>query len=99
MTPAALIYTAVLLGFFVLAGGGYGGLYSAGRLRSSRKLIRAGFLCYLVAASLAVAICLYTPLAPLWKTFVLVSGFAYAVIPPLTWRCLDKLHQAGEDTP
>lgn len=99
MTPAALIYTAVLLGFFVLAGGGYGGLYSAGRLRASRGLIRAGLACYLVAALLAVAICLLTPLAPMWKAFILLSGFAYAVIPPVTWRYLDKLHRAREEAP
>lgn len=98
MTPAALIYTAAMLGFFVLANGGYGGLYSAGRLRSSRRLIRAAWACYVVAALLALAICVLTPLAPLWKAFVLMSGLAYAAIPPLTWRYLENLHQAGEDT-
>lgn len=93
MTPAALVYTALLLGLFVLAGGGYGGLYSAGRLWSNRALLNAGFACYLAAALLALAICLLTPLSPLWKAFVVLSGVVYAALPPLTWRYLEKLHR------
>lgn len=94
MTPAALIYTAALLGCFVLAGGAYGGLYSAGRLWSNRGLIRAGWACYLGAVLLVVAIWALTPLAPIWKAFIAASGAIYAVVPPLTWRYLDKLHRA-----
>ena len=96
MTPAALVYTALLLGFFVLAGGGYGGLYVAGRLWSRRGLLRAAFTCYFVAALLAAAICILTPLAPVWKVFVVLSGVVYAAIPPITWRYLERLHRSTE---
>jgi len=98
MTPYALIYTALLLGLFVLAGGGYGGLYSVGRLWSNTVLIRAGVACYLVAILLALAICLFTPLAALWKVVIVLSVLIYAAIPPVTWRYLAKLHSTPEES-
>ncbi len=95
MTPAALIYTSALLGLFVLAGGGYGGLYAAGRIWARPGLVHAGYASYGAAALIVLAICLVTPLAPLWKTFVVMSALVYAAIPPITWRYLEKLHQAA----
>jgi len=98
MTPFALIYTALLLGLFVLAGGSYGSLYSIGKLWSNALLIRAGVVCYLVAMLLALAICLFTPLATLWKIFIVLSCLIYAAIPPVTWRYLAKLHRTQEES-
>lgn len=95
MTPDALIYTSALLGLFVLAGGGYGGLYAAGRIWARPALVRAGYVSYLAAALIVLSICLATPLAPLWKTFVVLSALVYAAIPPVTWRYLEKLHGAA----
>lgn len=92
MTPGALIETAVLLGLFVLAGGGYGGLYSIGRLRSRVGLVRAGGVCWAIAFAIALVIALATPLDVGWKALILVSAVVYAIIPPLTWRYLERLH-------
>lgn len=96
MTPTALIHTAVLLGLFVLAGGGYGGLYSAGKLWSRPSLVWASAACYLLAAMLAAAIVLITPLGPAWKIFIGLSAVAYAAIPPMTWHYLVRLHDRSE---
>ncbi|MFO1506311.1 MAG: hypothetical protein U1F23_04425 [Lysobacterales bacterium] len=92
MTPAALLETAILLGLFVLAGGGYGGLYSIGRLRSHTNLMRAGGVCWLIAFGIALAIAFATPLDPGWKLLILASAVVYAIIPPVTWRYLERLH-------
>lgn len=92
MTPGALIETAVLLGLFVLAGGGYGGLYSIGRLSARPLLVRLGLACWSLAFALAVVIALATPLDPGWKALILGSAIAYAVIPPVTWHYLERTH-------
>lgn len=96
MTPAALIQTSILLGLFVLAGGGYAGLYSVGRLRARADWVRLGRLCYLAALACAIAIGTLSPLDFGWKLLILASAAAYAVIPPLTWRYLERLHAHEE---
>jgi hypothetical protein len=96
MTPTALIETAVLLGLLVLAGGGYGGLYSAGRIWSRPGLIRAGGVCWIAAFALALTIAIRSPLDPGWKLLVLASAVVYAIIPPMTWRYLERLHDEQE---
>lgn len=94
MTPFAVLETAVLLGLFAFAGGGYGSLYSIGRLRSRRGLVRAGGVCWLAAFGFALAITVLTPLSPGWKVLIVASAIVYAVIPPVTWRYLERLHTA-----
>lgn len=94
MTPTALITTSVLLGLFVLAGGGYGGLYAAGKLKGVRNFMIAAYACYAVQVALTLLILWLTPLAPVWKFFLVLSGAAYAVIPPVTWQYLEQLHQS-----
>lgn len=96
MTPHQLVTTAVLLGLFVLAGGAYGGLYGAARLRYASGYLVAGYACYAAQALLVAAIVMATPLAPVWKFFIALSGAAYAFIPRFTWRYLERLH-ATED--
>lgn len=99
MTPDALITTSVMLGLFVLAGGAYGGLYGAGRLWMKPRLVAAGFVCFGVQTLLVLGLLLVTPLAPVWKIFIVLSGLAYAMIPPVTWRYLVKLHRSEENAP
>lgn len=99
MTPESLIGTALLLGLFVLAGGAYAGLYSIGRLRARAGWVRASHWCYAAAFLCAAAIGLATPLAYGWKLLILGSAIAYAVIPPLTWRYLERLHDHEELEP
>lgn len=98
MTPGALVPTAMLLGLFVLAGGGYGGLYSAGRLRSSSGLRITGYAMYAVQAALVAAVWALTPLLLFWKIFLTLSWLAYGAIPPITWRYLEGLHRAKGGT-
>jgi hypothetical protein len=99
MTPVALFTTAVALGLIVLSGGAYGVLYGAGSLRSSRRLMRAGYVCYAGQLLLVLAVCLAAPLALVWKSFLVLSGIAYGFIPPVTWRLLHAIHHSNEPQP
>jgi hypothetical protein len=99
MTPVALFTTAVALGLIVLSGGAYGVLYGAGSLRSSRRLMRAGYVCYAGQLLLVLAVCLAAPLAIVWKSFLVLSGIAYGFIPPVTWRLLHAIHHSNEPQP
>lgn len=92
MTPYALIWTAALLGLFVLAAGGYASLYCVGRLWARPALLQAARLCWVGAFSIAVAIAALTPLHAGWKLLILASAVVYAVIPPVTWRYLERSH-------
>jgi hypothetical protein len=92
MTYTSLFATSVALGLLVLSGGAYGVLYALGVARLSPSLVRASYVCYAVQLLLVLVVCLYSPLAVLWKLFIAVSGVAYGFIPPATWRLLVTLH-------
>lgn len=92
MTPVLLLVTAILMGLFVTAGGAWGMLYCLGKTRCSKRLLWFALLAYAIALALAVAIAIVTPLEAKWKALVLVSGVAYAFIPPITLRYLQALH-------
>lgn len=96
MTPATLLYSAGLMGLLALAGGGYGGLYTLGRMRLNATLRYAAFACYGLVLAFAALIAVSTPLAPGWKILVVASALIYALVPPLTWRFLVKMHEPGE---
>lgn len=96
MTPQALLETAILMGLFVLGGGGYASLYSLGRLQHRRGMIWCAALCWLFAMGCALLIALMSPLDPGWKLLVLASALVYVVIPPVTWRYLQGLHAEEE---
>ncbi len=92
MTADALLGTALLMGLLVLAGGSYAGLYALGRVRSRPAMVWVGQLCWLVAFGCAVLLAVATPLDFGWKLLLLVSAIVYVVIPPITWRYLERLH-------
>ncbi len=92
----ALIFTALLLGAFVLLGGLYGLFYSLGRLRRERRLIAIARVHYALQCAVTAVIALATPLTPWWKLFVVLSCAAYFEIPPRTWSYLERLHRPRE---
>lgn len=92
MNPAALLYTAGLMGLLALAGGSYGGFYTLSKLQAKASLWYVAVACYAAVLVLAVLIAGSTPLAPGWKILVVVSALVYAAVPPMTWRFLVKLH-------
>jgi hypothetical protein len=99
MKPPELLETAVLLGLFVLLGGGYGVLYGLGRLRRRNDLVVAGFASYALQCVVAAVVLWLTPLLLWWKVFVGLSCAAYVAIPPVVWRYLTTLHRLEERAP
>lgn len=93
MSPAALLYTASLMGLLALAGGSYGGFYTVSRLQAKPGLWYAAMACYAAVLVLAALIAGSTPLATGWKILIVVSALIYAAVPPITWRFLVKLHE------
>lgn len=98
MNPSDLLLTAILMGLFVSTGGCWGLLYCLGQTRHSHVLQRAGQACYLLSLTLAISLSFFTPLEAKWKLLILASGIAYAFIPPITLRYLQRQH-AEESEP
>lgn len=92
MTPTALLETASLMGLLVLAGGSYACLYALGRLWTRPGMVLAGQICWVVAFATALVIAFGTPLEAKWKLLLLASAVLYVIIPPVTWRYLERLH-------
>lgn len=96
MTPYALIFSALLLGAFVLLAGLYGLLYSIGVLRGADRMVAVAYGCWAVQFLVALTIVVLTPLGIGWKILIVVSCLAYLEIPRITWRYLRQLHSPHE---
>ncbi len=92
MIGVRLLETAPLLGVFVLLAGCYGTLYGVGRLSARRDVLLAGYACYGLQCVLALAIVSSAPLVAGWKFMLVVFTIAFFVIPPITWRFLERTH-------
>jgi len=96
MTPQALIFSALLLGAFVLLAGLYGLFYSIGTLRGARYLVTAAYGCWVVQFLVMLSIVMLTPLGNGWKILIVASCLVYLRIPPVMWRHLRRLHSLHE---
>ncbi|TAM84334.1 MAG: hypothetical protein EPN41_13415 [Candidimonas sp.] len=96
MTAVAMIETAALMGVFVLTGGLYGLFYSIGRLRARPGLVRLGRVFCVAALLCAAAIGAVTPLGFGWKLLIAASAGVYIIIPPVTWRLVERQHAEEE---
>lgn len=96
MNATWLLPTAILLGIYVLCAGGYGMVYAWGRLRGNKKITRSAYAIYAVQGLMTILLAALTPLAWGWKLFLLGSFLVYAFIPPVTWRHLERTHEALE---
>ena len=96
MTPGALIFSALLLGAFVLLAGLYGLFYSIGVLHGGRHLLTAAYGCWVLQFLVALSIVMLTPLGSGWKILIVASCLVYLRIPPIAWRHLQRLHNLHE---
>lgn len=92
MNGPALILAALAAGALVLLGGLYGVCYAIGRLRRNRRWIVAGQACYGMQIMVACGLVGWTPLAPLWKAFIVFSCLGYFLVPPVMWGLLQATH-------
>ncbi len=96
MTGLALLESGLLLGLYVLLGGGWGLLYTLGRMRNAAALRRAATAVYGLQLLAMLAILAATPLALGWKGLILASTVAFRAVPPLALRFLQHIHENRE---
>jgi hypothetical protein len=96
MIELDLLRTAFLLGGLVFLGGCYGILYGIGRLVSRPAIQLAGFACYVLQCAITLGIVALSPLTGPWKLVVVVGTLGFLVIPPVTWRFVERTHEVGE---
>jgi hypothetical protein len=93
-----LLKTALLLGGLILLGGCYGILYGIGKLANWRAMQLAGFVCYGFQWVIALAVIGLSPLTTPWKLVVIIGTLGFLGIPPITWRFLERTHEAEVHT-
>jgi hypothetical protein len=93
-----LLKTALLLGGLILLGGCYGILYGIGKLANSRAIQLAGFACYGLQWVIAFIVVELSPLTTPWKLVVIIGTLGFFVIPPITWRFVERTHEAEGHT-
>jgi len=96
MSPENLLLSASLLGIYALLGGIYAVMYAVGCLRRRAAFLNAGRAAYAAQLVVLLALLGWSALAPPWKVFLLVSSAAYLIVPPVTLRYLERLHDAVE---
>jgi len=94
MIELELLQTAFPLGGLILLAGCYGILYGIGRLADWPAMRLAGFACYGLQCAIALAIVGLSPLTNPWKLVVVVGTIGFFAIPPMTWRLLERTHEA-----
>jgi hypothetical protein len=93
MNVMKLMETALLLGLYAVLAGGYGLSYAIARLRGAASLPGVPLAIYALHAATAVFIVAWTPLQAGWKGLLVASSAAFLVIPPITWRFLERTHE------
>ena len=94
MSGPDLLQTALLLGVYVAFAGLYGMAYAMARLWTAPVLRYAAAVAYTVHALIGAAVVAWAPLQAGWKGLIVASSAAVLAIPPLTWRLLQRSHEA-----
>jgi hypothetical protein len=93
MSEIGLLQSALLLGLYVALAGSYGLVYTIARIQDAISLYRLSLVLYGLHGLTAIAIVAWTPLHIGWKGLIVASSAAFLVIPPLTWRLLQRTHE------
>ena len=93
MSDISLLQSALLLGLYVALAGSYGLAYTIARIQDAINLHRFSFVLYGLHGLTSIAIVAWTPLHIGWKGLIVASSAAFLVIPPITWRLLQRTHE------
>jgi hypothetical protein len=93
MSGVSLLETALLLGVYVALAGTYGLVYALAHLGDVAILRPMPVIVYTLHGLVAVGIVVWTPLEIGWKGLIVASSIAFFVIPPITWRYLQRTHE------
>jgi hypothetical protein len=92
MSALATLETGLLLGLYALLAGIWGVLWALAQLRPMPIVERSAVAAYGLHVLAAVTIVSCTPLGFGWKCLIVGSSLAFLVIPPITWRLLQRTH-------
>jgi len=92
MSALATLETGLLLGLYALLAGIWGVLWALAQLRPMRIFARSAFAAYGLHVLAALTIVSWTPLGFGWKCLIVGSSLVFLVIPPITWRLLQRTH-------
>jgi hypothetical protein len=92
MSALATLETGLLLGLYALLAGIWGVLWALAQLRPMPIVARSAVAAYGLHTLAALTIILWTPLGFGWKCLVVGSSLAFLVVPPITWRLLQRTH-------
>ncbi len=93
MSKISLLQSALLLGIYVALAGSYAFVYTIARIQDAICLYRLSLVLYGLHGLTAIAIVAWTPLHIGWKGLIVASSVAFLVIPPITWRLLQRTHE------
>jgi hypothetical protein len=93
MSKISLLQSALLLGIYVALAGSYAFVYTIARIQDAISLYRLSLVLYGLHGLTAIAIVAWTPLHIGWKGLIVASSVAFLVIPPITWRLLQRTHE------
>jgi len=93
MSTPDLLQTALLLGVYVALAGLYGLFYAIARLATAPLIRGAAAFAGTLHVLMGAVVVLWTPLGTPWKGLIVASSAAVLVIPPLTWRLLQRSHE------
>jgi uncharacterized membrane protein len=92
MSALATLETGLLLGLYALLAGIWGVLWALARLRPMPIVARSAVAAYGLHVLAALTIFSWTPLGFGWKCLIVGSSVAFLVIPPITWRLVQRTH-------
>jgi hypothetical protein len=95
MSALATLETGLLLGLYALLGGIWGVLWTFAQFRKTPILRRSAAAAYGLHTLAALTIILWTPLGFGWKSLIVASSLVFLMIPPMTWRFLQRTHENG----
>jgi hypothetical protein len=92
MSALATLETGLLLGLSGLLAGIWGVLWALAQLRPMPIFAHSAVAAYGLHVLAALTIVSWTPLGFGWKCLIVGSSVAFLVIPPITWRLLQRTH-------
>jgi hypothetical protein len=92
MSALATLETGLLLGLYALLAGVWGVLWALAQFRKTANFGRFAAAAYGLHTLAALTIILWTPLGFGWKCLIVGSSLAFLVLPPTTWRLLQRTH-------
>jgi len=92
MSALATLESGLLLRLYTLLAGIWGVLWALAQLRRTPLSGRSAAAAYGLHLLASLAVIWWTPLGVGWKSLIAGSSVVFLVVPPMTWRLLQRTH-------